>query len=140
MSKSSLISATVLLGLFLSQNALACDGQKRTMPAPNMQPMGMPMGNTSFSSFNVQQMMLPNGYGVRVMTAGAGANNVDIRVDRGRLVIQSKQENRRMMPGGGFMQMGSFSQSIGLPPDADLAGMRINRQGNVIEIMIPRKR
>ncbi len=140
MSKSSLVNTTLLLGLFLSFNTMACNGQNRTIPTPNRQPVGMPMGSASFSSFNIQQMMLPNGYGVRIMTAGTRANNVDIRVDRGRLVIQSKQEKHRMLPGGGFMQMGSFSQSIGLPRDADLAGMRINRQGNVIEIMIPRKR
>ena len=121
----------------LSQGALAWNWAYQQTPNGMHQYRS---GSAYSSSFSVQQVMLPNAYGVRIYTSGQAAKNLSIRAEKGRLLIQTREETRKTLPGGGFISMGSFSQSFGLPPDADTANMKINRNGNVIEVMIPRKR
>ncbi len=131
----SLFTAGVLLAL--SQGALAWNWSYQQTPNGMRQYQS---GGTYSSSFSVQQVMMPNAYGVRIFTSGQAAKNLSIRAEHGRLLIQTREEQRKALPGGGFISMGSFSQSFGLPPDADTANMKIDRKGNVIEVMIPRKR
>jgi len=95
------------------------------------------------AAFYVEQNQWPAGYGIRLYVPDRRTADIHISVEGSSLVIRSKDEEQlapRGAQGPVFMQFGSFSQWLILPPDADMSQMKLSSRGGVINIFIPRRR
>ncbi len=100
-------------------------------------------GPTMSAAFYVEQNQWPAGYAIRLYVPDRRTADIHISVEGSSLLIHSKNEEQRTPRGAGgpaFMQFGSFSQWLILPPDADMSQMKLTTRGGVIDIFIPRRR
>ncbi len=104
-----------------------------------------PYGQTQYwsipstsSGIYVEQAQSPMGYGFRVHSRDPGLQGMEVRGERGALVIRNRSTAHSGMGLAGSFQSGWFTQWVALPADANLAGMILSRHGVVLEIFIPR--
>ncbi len=89
----------------------------------------------------VEQSQSPAGYLIRVRTGQPGTPALDIGVEGGVLMIQSR--SMAGASGGASMQMqqvGWATQWVSLAFDADVAAMQVQWGDGIVEIFIPRRR
>jgi HSP20 family molecular chaperone IbpA len=95
------------------------------------------------AGFYVEQRQWPAGYGIRLYVPVRRTTDIKVSVEGSSLIIRSEGE-RQLAPKGTqgpmFMQFGSFSQWLTLPPDANMSQMKLTSRGGVINIFIPRRR
>jgi len=100
-------------------------------------------GPTVSAAFYVEQRQWPAGYGIRLYVPDRRTADIHVSVEGSNLLIRS-EEQEQIAPRGSrgpvFMQFGSFSQWLTLPPDADMSQMKLTSLGGVINIFIPRRR
>jgi hypothetical protein len=134
---STYLGALVLL---LMAGAASADGRYGPLP---YDPAGRPGGTALTASLHVQQWQWPAGYGIRLYLPARGTPDIRVAVEGQRIRIHSQAAQRAApqgLPGPLFMQFGGVSQTLTLPPDADMRRMRVGTRDGLIEIFIPRRR
>jgi HSP20 family molecular chaperone IbpA len=95
------------------------------------------------AAFYVEQRQWPAGYGIRLYVPVRRTADIHVSVEGSSLIIRSEGERQRApssIQGPMFMQFGSFSQWLTLPPDANMSQIKLTSHGDVIDIFIPRTR
>ncbi len=99
-------------------------------------------GSSMSAAFYIEQKQWPAGYAIRLFIPDRRTADIHVSVKGSSLLIRSEQEEH-LAPmdtaGPVFMQFGSFSQWLTLPPDANMSLMKLTSQKGVINIFIPRK-
>jgi HSP20 family molecular chaperone IbpA len=137
--KRSVTSLGAILLLVFTNAALAW-GQYDQML---FRSQGWQSGPAVSAAFYVEQQQWPAGYGIRLYLPARRTADIHISVEGSSLLIRSEIEEQLApggVPGPMFMQFGSFSQWLTLPPDADMNQMKLTSRDGVIGIFIPRKR
>ena len=88
------------------------------------------------SGLFIQQSQSPAGYYVRVHTGKQGPQDVNVRIEGGALIIS--RHSATGTAGTPMHQAGWTTQLIALAADANVAGMRVARRIDGIDIFIPR--
>jgi hypothetical protein len=128
------------LVLSLLAGVASADGRLGALPHGSG---GWPGGTALTARLHVQQWQWPAGYGVRIHAPAGRANDIRVGVEGQNIRIHSQASSRqapRGLPGPVFTHFGRVSQSLTLPPDADMRRLRVDRRGGSIEIFIPRRR
>lgn len=103
---------------------------------------GWQNGPAVSAAFYVEQRQWPAAYGIRLYVPVRRTADIHVSVEGSSLIIHSEGEGQ-LAPSGTqvpmFMQFGSFSQWLTLPPDADMSQMKLTSRGGVIDILIPRR-
>ncbi len=102
---------------------------------------GVFSNHLSFQSSGVEETK--DGYLIKFNLAGFDKDKVDIKVNPGSISIsgQQKQETKQADQNRRFesQSFGEFLQTIPLPKDADVAGMKTEKQGDDLIIHLPRR-
>ena len=104
---------------------------------------GWQSGPVVSAAFYVEQRQWPAGYGIRLYVPDHRTADIYVSVEGSSLLIRSEGEQQltpRGTLGPVFMQFGSFSQWLTMPPDADMSQMTLTSRGGVIDIFIPKRR
>jgi HSP20 family molecular chaperone IbpA len=103
---------------------------------------GWQSGPSLSAALYVEQRQWPTGYSIRLYVPVRRIADIHISVEGSSLIIRS-EGGEQLAPSGTFgpvfMQFGSFSQWLTLPPDANLSQMKLISRGGVIDIFIPRR-
>jgi HSP20 family molecular chaperone IbpA len=107
-------------------------------------PYSGPAGGSHYSgSLRVEKGMTGDGYYVRAWLDGLRPEDVQVYLQRNRLVLQTTQGDRYGQHNlnarrGSHWQM-SFRRQLRLPYDADATRMTTSTENGIIEIYIPRR-
>jgi len=89
----------------------------------------------------VEQLQLPNGYGVRVYPGALARQNIIVGIENGTLAIRTQNIQSPATRGISepIEQFGQMSQWVMLPADADVKAMDMAWRNGLLEIFIPRR-
>jgi HSP20 family molecular chaperone IbpA len=100
-------------------------------------------GFGSRTGIRIERDVYEGGYLLRVFTSGIKPEDIEVRVDRGRIRLRSERASRsdwqddyRRSSVAGFS---SFRRSIPLPYDADPGRLEITPGDGVLEVRIPKR-
>jgi HSP20 family protein len=89
----------------------------------------------------------PDRYVILVDLAAADKSTIDVKATEDKLIIEAKLEREVSFSDiyrtslGQELTFRYYHHEIPLPPDADPSGIKVNvRRGNIVEIVVPKKR
>jgi len=128
-------------GFWLSQRTPTVPGQ---IPSGFWHQQLVPSGAVSgwrfsgpISGLFVEQSQSPAGYSIRVHTGQQGAQDLDMRIEGGALIIRRHHAARAVRAPLQMQQAGWMTQLIALPADANVGAMRVAPRIDGIDIFIP---
>ncbi len=97
--------------------------------------------NVPMSGLFVEQSQSPAGYSVRIRTGQTGLQDIEVGLEGRILVIKQREASRTAAGVPMWMQKSGWTTRwVSLPEDANVGALRMLRNGDLIEIFVPRVR